>query len=336
MPRPRRPQQPPNKTAHDKTGLAKQSICAAVWTTAVARETMRGITRRTASMPGRIIDGKTIAARIRDDIAARVAQRIASGRQQPGLAVVLLGDDPASSIYVRNKRRACQRAGIRSDAYDLSATTSQGELLELIDQLNADDRVDGILVQLPLPQHIDEGLIIESISPAKDVDGFHPCNVGLLVQRKPALRPCTSRGVLRLLEAEGVNPKSGNTVVVGASNIVGRPTALELLLAGATVTICHRFTRDLGSEVRRADILVVAVGSPGIIKGEWIKPGSVVIDVGINRLADGSLAGDVEFEAALERAALITPVPGGVGPMTVAMLLENTLLAAGMRDVPLT
>ncbi|NND61285.1 MAG: bifunctional methylenetetrahydrofolate dehydrogenase/methenyltetrahydrofolate cyclohydrolase FolD [Gammaproteobacteria bacterium] len=283
-------------------------------------------------MTGRIIDGKGIAAGIRADIADRVRQRVASGRRQPGLAVVLLGSDPASTIYVRNKRVACEQAGIRSDAYDLSATTSQTELLELITRLNEDPAIDGILVQLPLPDHIDDYRIICAIDPAKDVDGFHPYNLGRLAQRKPGLRPCTSRGVMRLLEVTGVNPKIGNTVVVGASNIVGRPSALELLLAGATVTICHRFTGNLQREVERADTLVVAVGSPGIIKGDWIKPGAVVIDVGINRLSDGTLAGDVEFDSARARASAITPVPGGVGPMTVAMLLENTLVAAGLRD----
>lgn len=285
-------------------------------------------------MPGTVIDGKSIAATIRADVRRRVEQRVARGRHRPGLAVVLIGDDPASSIYVRNKRLACDEAGIRSYSHDLSADTPQSELLALIDHLNSDNSVDGILVQLPLPAHIDESVVIESISPSKDVDGFHPCNVGLLAQRKPGLRPCTSRGVMCLLEQVDANIKHGETVVVGASNIVGRPTALELLLAGATVTVCHRFTHDLKAQVARADILVVAVGKPGLIPGSWIKKGSVVIDVGINRLDNGKLVGDIEFDAALKRAAAITPVPGGVGPMTVAMLLENTLLAAAHRDVP--
>ena len=287
-------------------------------------------------MSARIIDGKAIAEAIREDIRERVATRVANGRPQPGIAVVLLGDDPASSIYVRNKRLACEQAGIASHGYDLSPTTSQGELVSLIEKLNAEEAIDGILVQLPLPDHIDEGLIIETIAPAKDVDGFHPYNVGLLAKRKRGLRPATARGIMRLLEVTGVNPKIGNSVIVGASNIVGRPTALELLIAGATVTICHRFTQDLRTEIERADILVVAVGSPGLVPGDWIKPGATVIDVGINRLSSGKLVGDVEFAAAVERAGAITPVPGGVGPMTVAMLLENTLLAAGMRDRPAT
>lgn len=285
-------------------------------------------------MPANVIDGKAIALEIQRDVRRRVEQRVASGRHRPGLAVVLVGNDPASSIYVRNKRRACDIAGIVSHSFDLPATVAQSELLELIDDLNRDNRIDGILVQLPLPPHMDESVVVESISPAKDVDGFHPCNVGLLAQRKPGLRPCTSRGVIRLLEHIGAEVKRGDTVVVGASNIVGRPSALELLLAGATVTICHRFTEDLRAQVARADILVVAVGKPGLIPGKWIKRGSTVIDVGINRLESGRLVGDVEFSAALERAAYITPVPGGVGPMTVAMLLENTLIAAAQRDVP--
>ncbi len=283
-------------------------------------------------MAATLIDGKAIAARIRRDLRQRIDRRVAGGRRRPGLAVVLLGHDPASKIYVRNKIRACEEAGFESHSYDLHESTTQRQLLELIDRLNKADTIDGILVQLPLPDHIDDHVIIEAISPAKDVDGFHPCNVGLLAQRRPGLRPCTARGVMRLLDEVGAKYKEGKTVMIGASNIVGRPTALELLIAGATVTVCHRFTRDVQAEVERADILIVAAGKPGLIPGEWVKPGSIVIDVGINRLEDGRLVGDVQFEAAAERAGHITPVPGGVGPMTVAMLLENTLLAAETRD----
>lgn len=283
-------------------------------------------------MPGNIIDGKSVAATIRRDVRGRIERRVARGGRRPGLAVVLVGEDAASTIYVRNKRRACAKAGIESHYFALPDDTTQPQLLELIAELNTNDTIDGILVQLPLPAQIDDYAVIEAISPAKDVDGFHPCNVGRLAQRKPGLRPCTSRGVMRLLEHIGADVKVGDTVVVGASNIVGRPTALEMLLAGATVTVCHRFTHDLRAQVERADILVVAVGKPGVIPGAWIKRGGVVIDVGINRLDDGTLVGDVEFDAALERAAHITPVPGGVGPMTVAMLLENTLTAAIQRD----
>ncbi|MBT8136462.1 MAG: bifunctional methylenetetrahydrofolate dehydrogenase/methenyltetrahydrofolate cyclohydrolase FolD [Gammaproteobacteria bacterium] len=283
-------------------------------------------------MSARIIDGKAIAARIRQSLHSEVEQRVASGARRPGLAVVLLGDDHASKIYVRNKIRACEEAGFESRSYNLDEETDQGALLALIDELNQDEAIDGILVQLPLPMHIDDDLIIEAISPAKDVDGFHPCNVGLLAQRRPGLRPCTARGVMRLLDEVAAPYKQGKTVMIGASNIVGRPTALELLIAGATVTVCHRFTKDLQSEVERADILIVAAGKPHLIPGEWIKPGAIVIDVGINRLDDGKLVGDVVFTSAAERAGWITPVPGGVGPMTVAMLLENTLHAAEMRD----
>ncbi|MGC8732353.1 MAG: bifunctional methylenetetrahydrofolate dehydrogenase/methenyltetrahydrofolate cyclohydrolase FolD, partial [Halothiobacillaceae bacterium] len=252
-------------------------------------------------------------------------------RRVPGLAVIQVGDDPASKVYVGNKRRACERTGIRSVAHDLPAATSQEALLGLIDTLNADASIDGILVQLPLPGHIDAEAVIERIHPDKDVDGFHPYNVGRLAQRIPRLRPCTPYGVMRLLQSAGVNPKGMEAVIVGASNIVGRPMALELLLAGATVTVTHRFTRDLAAHVGRAELLVVAAGKPGLVKGEWVRPGAVVIDVGINRLADGRLVGDVEFDAATERAGHITPVPGGVGPMTVAMLMQNTLEARLLR-----
>ena len=254
-----------------------------------------------------------------------VEKLIAHGQRAPGLAVIQVGDDPASKVYVGNKRRACERTGIVSLAYDLPATTGMVDLLALIDRLNADATIDGILVQLPLPQGLDSAAVIERIAPHKDVDGFHPYNVGRLAQRLPGLRPCTPFGVMRLLAAYAIEPRGMEAVIVGASNIVGRPMALELLLAGATVTVTHRFTRDLAAHVARADLLVVAAGKPGLVKGEWVKPGAVVMDVGINRLADGSLAGDVVFESAVESAGWITPVPGGVGPMTVAMLMWNTL-----------
>ena len=283
-------------------------------------------------MTARLINGKTLAAEIREDVRRRVDQRRAAGLRAPGLAVIMVGDDPASAIYVRNKHRACEQVGFISRAHDLPASTRQSELKALIEGLNEDPEIDGILVQLPLPQELDSSQVIEYIDPSKDVDGFHPYNVGRLAQRIPVLRPCTPLGVIRLLQNIGVDPKGRHAVVVGASNLVGRPMSLEFLLYGATVTVCHRFTVDLRSEVERADILVVAVGKPGLIPGEWIKPGAIVMDVGISRLADGRLAGDVQFEAAAERASWITPVPGGVGPMTVAMLMSNTLQAAEMRD----
>jgi methylenetetrahydrofolate dehydrogenase (NADP+)/methenyltetrahydrofolate cyclohydrolase len=279
-------------------------------------------------MSAQIIDGKAIAAHLRQHIKQRVDARVAAGKRIPGLAVILVGQDPASEVYVRNKRKACEEAGLNSYAYDLPDNTPHDKLLALIDALNEDPRVDGILVQLPLPDHIDSETIIERIRPDKDVDGFHPYNVGRLTLRVPVLRPCTPRGVMNLLDSTGEPVKGQDCVVVGASNHVGRPMSLELLLAGCTVTTCHRFTRDLESHVRRADILVVAVGKPGIVKGEWIKPGAVVIDVGINRDADGKLTGDIEFETAKQNAGWITPVPGGVGPMTVATLLQNTVDAA--------
>ncbi|MDP2322967.1 MAG: bifunctional methylenetetrahydrofolate dehydrogenase/methenyltetrahydrofolate cyclohydrolase FolD, partial [Gammaproteobacteria bacterium] len=258
----------------------------------------------------------------------RIADRCRQGRRPPGLAVVLVGDDPASSIYVRNKRNACNEVGIMSRDYDLPATTSENDLLVLIDRLNADSDIDGILVQLPMPRHISEIAVIERIAPVKDVDGFHPYTVGRLCQRIPVLRPATPYGVMTLLRHIEVPVKGQHAVVVGASNHVGRPLALELLLAGATITVCHRFTRDLAHHVAEADILAVAVGKAGLIPGAWIKPGAVVLDIGISRLPNGKLAGDVVFDDALKRAGWITPVPGGVGPMTIAMLLENTLTAA--------
>ncbi len=279
-------------------------------------------------MSARILDGRKIAAGLLTDIKDRVARRVQQGGRAPGLAVILVGEDPASQIYVRNKRKACAEVGMASFSHDLAAATSQDELLALIDRLNADPQVDGILVQLPLPVPIDTETVIERIHPDKDVDGFHPYNVGRLALRIPLLRPCTPRGVMSLMESTGVMLRGLHAVVVGASNHVGRPMALELLLAGCTVTTCHRFTRDLPTHLAAADIVVVAVGKPGLVKGHWIKPGAIVVDVGITRTADGTLAGDVEFETAKERAAWITPVPGGVGPMTVATLLLNTLEAA--------
>ena len=282
-------------------------------------------------MSARIIDGKSIAASLRHTLKQTVAQMTAEGRRPPGLAVIMVGENPASEVYVRNKRKACAEAGIISFSHDLPGDTRQDTLLALIDQLNDSPAVDGILVQLPVPPHIDPQTIIERIHPGKDVDGFHPYNVGRLALRMPALRPCTPRGIMALLESTGQPIRGMNAVVVGASNHVGRPMTLELLLAGCTTTTCHRFTRDLPDQLSRADILVVAAGKPGLVKGEWIKPGAIVIDVGINREADGTLVGDVEFAMAKERAGWITPVPGGVGPMTVATLLQNTLEAAGKQ-----
>jgi len=278
-------------------------------------------------MTAQLIDGKAIAATVRNHIRQQVQERLDRGLRPPGLAVILLGNDPASEVYVRNKRRACEEAGILSHAHDLPDSTGQASLLQLIDELNEDPTVDGILVQLPLPEHIDTETVIERIHPHKDVDGFHPYNVGRLTLRLPALRPCTPFGIMTLLENTGAEIRGMDAVIVGASNNVGRPMALELMMAGCTVTVCHRFTRYMPDKVSRADLVVVAVGKPGIVKGEWIKLGAIVIDVGINRLDNGRLVGDVEFEAAAERAGWITPVPGGVGPMTVATLLQNTLTA---------
>jgi len=283
-------------------------------------------------MPAKIIDGKAIAADVRNQVRLDVELRIKNNRRAPGLAVILVGLDPASQVYVRKKREACEEAGLISRSYDLDKHTDQDTLLHIIEELNNDATIDGILVQLPLPEHIDSTLVLEAIHPDKDVDGFHPYNIGRLAQRMPTLRPCTPHGIIHLLESIGETFKGRHAVIVGASNIVGRPMNLELLLAGATVTVTHRFTKDLASYVADADILIVAVGKPGIVKGEWIKPGATVIDVGINRLPDGKLTGDVDFEAAAQHAAWITPVPGGVGPMTVAMLLRNTLQAAEKHD----
>lgn len=277
-------------------------------------------------MGAEIISGSQVAAEIKQDIAKKIAYRLQQGKRAPGLAVVLVGADPASQVYVNSKRKSCQDLGINSQAYDLPSETSEDELLSLIDKLNDDNHIDGILVQLPLPKHIDSTKVIERIAPSKDVDGFHPYNVGRLCQRIPTLRACTPYGIIKLCESAKINLKGKHAVIVGASNIVGRPMALEFLLAGATTTITHRFTENLRQYVEMADILVVAVGKPAFIPGDWIKPGAVVIDVGINR-TDNGLVGDVEFDVAKDRASYITPVPGGVGPMTVAMLMSNTLSA---------
>ncbi|WP_046006717.1 bifunctional methylenetetrahydrofolate dehydrogenase/methenyltetrahydrofolate cyclohydrolase FolD [Pseudoalteromonas rubra] len=278
-------------------------------------------------MTANIIDGKVIAKQVRSTVANRVAARINQGLRAPGLAVVLVGQDPASQVYVGSKRKACEEVGFVSKSYDLPADTSEEQLLELVDTLNQDPSVDGILVQLPLPEGLDAEKVLERIHPHKDVDGFHPYNVGRLAQRMPALRPCTPKGIITLLDSTGVRYKGMHAVVVGASNIVGRPMSLELLLAGCTTTVCHKFTQDLEAHVRRADLLVVAVGKPEFIPGDWIKEGAMVIDVGINRLESGKLVGDVQYDVAEQRASFITPVPGGVGPMTVASLIENTLEA---------
>ncbi|HHK6022768.1 TPA: bifunctional methylenetetrahydrofolate dehydrogenase/methenyltetrahydrofolate cyclohydrolase FolD [Neisseria subflava] len=283
-------------------------------------------------MTAQLIDGKKISQQRIEAVAQAVKARQEKDLHTPCLAVVLVGDDPASAVYVRNKKLACQKSGIESRSYELPSETTQDDLLKLVDELNGDSAVDGILVQLPLPAHIDSQAVLERIVPHKDVDGFHPYNVGRLVVKMPLMRPCTPKGVMTLLEAYGIDPKGKKAVIVGASNIVGRPQALELLLSRATVTICHSATQNLADEVAAADILVVGVGIPNFVKGEWVKPGAVVIDVGINRLEDGSLCGDVEFDVAKERASMITPVPGGVGPMTIATLLENTLHAASLHD----
>lgn len=275
-------------------------------------------------MVAKVISGTELSKKIKQEVAQKIQQYVAQGYRPAGLAVILVGADPASQVYVQSKRKSCEEIGFYSKSYDLPESTSQQELLELIDKLNQDNAIDGILVQLPLPAHIDSTLVIEAIAPEKDVDGFHPYNVGRLCQRIPTLRACTPYGVMKLLETTGVDLYGQHAVIVGASNIVGRPMALELLLAGCTVTVTHRFTKDLQHHVRQADILVVAVGKPEFIPGEWIKEGALVIDVGINRV-DGKLKGDVEYDVASQKAAFITPVPGGVGPMTVAMLMHNTL-----------
>ncbi len=278
-----------------------------------------------------VLDGKAVAAKVRAEVAARAAKLAGRLGRPPGLAVVQVGADPASSVYVRNKRKAAAEAGITSFAYDLPATTSGQDLLALVDLLNHDETVDGILVQLPLPRGLDATRIMDAVDPGKDVDGFHPVNTGLLGQKRPALRPCTPLGVIRLAAEYGIALRGLKATVVGASNIVGRPMALELLLAGATVTVCHTGTRDVRAEVERADLVVAAVGKVNFVAGDWIKPGAAVFDVGINRDGAGKMVGDVEYDRAFERAGWITPVPGGLGPMTIAMLLSNTVEAASRR-----
>ncbi len=278
-------------------------------------------------MTAQNIDGTLISQTVRSEVAARVKARVQAGLRAPGLAVVLVGEDPASQVYVGSKRRACEEVGFVSKSFDLPATASEETLLSLVEELNNDPQIDGILVQLPLPAGIDTTKVLESIHPEKDVDGFHPYNVGRLAQRIPKLRSCTPKGIITLLERYNIPLRGKHAVIVGASNIVGRPMTLELLLAGCTTTTCHRFTQDLEGHIRQADILVVAVGKPNFIPGAWIKEGAVVVDVGINRLDTGKLVGDVEYDVARTRASFITPVPGGVGPMTVASLIENTMMA---------
>jgi methylenetetrahydrofolate dehydrogenase (NADP+)/methenyltetrahydrofolate cyclohydrolase len=282
-------------------------------------------------MAAQILDGKAIAADIKAHLKSEVEALVAAGKRRPGLAVILVGDNPASQVYVRNKRSSCEQAGFLSELIELPESTTLEELLSRIDSLNNDDAIDGILVQLPLPAHIDEHAVIEHIAIEKDVDGFHPYNVGRLALRTPLLRPCTPRGVMTMLERTGQDLVGKDAVIIGQSNIVGRPMALELLAARCTITVCHSKTKDLEEKVRNADILVAAVGVPRFVPGEWIKPGALVIDVGINRLDDGTLCGDVDFDSAKENAGWITPVPGGVGPMTVATLLENTFQAYKYR-----
>jgi len=273
----------------------------------------------------KILDGKAIAAALKAEVRKDTDALAARGARRPGLAVVIVGEDPASTIYVRNKRRACEESGIVSVAHDLPASTPEATLLALIDRLNADPAIDGILVQSPLPKHIDAHKVIERIDPTKDVDGFHPYNVGRLALRMPLLRPCTPYGIMLMLATTGIDVRGKDAVIVGQSNIVGRPMALELLMAGATITVCHSATRDLRAEVGRAEILVVATGKPAMIPGAWVRDGAIVVDVGINRQPDGRIVGDVDYPAAQARAGWITPVPGGVGPMTIATLMKNTL-----------
>ena len=279
-------------------------------------------------MTANIIDGKKIAEKIISEIKNKVITNQSEGITPPGLAVIQVGEDPASSVYVRNKRKACEEVGMKSFNYDLDQSTTQKELIELVESLNSNAEVNGILIQLPLPTHINETIVIETIKPSKDVDGFHPYTIGRLMQRIPLLRPCTAIGVITMLEAIEIDPKGMNAVIVGASNLVGRPLNLELLLKGATTTVCHKFTKNLKDHVMSADILAVAVGKPNFIPGSWIKEDAIVFDIGINRDENGKLTGDVDFDSAKEKASWISPVPGGVGPMTVAMLIKNTLLAS--------
>jgi methylenetetrahydrofolate dehydrogenase (NADP+)/methenyltetrahydrofolate cyclohydrolase len=283
-------------------------------------------------MSAQILDGKVISSEIKQEIKSNVETRLAQGLRRPGLAVVLVGENPASQVYVRSKRRSCEEVGFYSELHELAGDASQGELLNLIDSLNAKEAIDGILVQLPLPEQIDEEAVIERILPTKDVDGFHPYNVGRLSLRMPILRPCTPKGVMTMLARTGVDLVGKDAVIIGQSNIVGRPMALELLAARCTITVCHSKTKDLEGKCRNADIVVAGVGRANFVQGDWIKPGAIVIDVGINRLESGKLCGDVDFEACKAKAAWITPVPGGVGPMTIATLLENTLQAAELHS----
>lgn len=283
-------------------------------------------------MSAQILDGKAIAEDIRNDIKAKVDERLSAGQRAPGLVVVLVGENPASQVYVRNKQNSCEKVGFNSELKKLDAETTEEELLTLIDELNAREDVDGILVQLPLPDHINEETVTERILPTKDVDGFHPYNIGRLTLKMPLLRPCTPKGVMTMLERTGMDLVGKDAVIIGQSNIVGRPMFLELLMARCTPMVCHSRTKDLEEKIRNADIVVAAVGVPKFVKGEWLKPGAVVIDVGINRLDDGKLCGDVDFDSSKEVASWITPVPGGVGPMTVATLLENTLQAAELHN----
>jgi len=279
-------------------------------------------------MTANIIDGKKIAGKIISEIKDKVIANQSEGIAPPGLAVIQVGEDPASSVYVRNKRKACEEVGMKSFNYDLDESTTQQELIELVENLNNNADVNGILIQLPLPSHINETIVIETINPTKDVDGFHPYTIGRLMQRIPLLRPCTAIGVINMMEAIEIDPKGMHAVIVGASNLVGRPLNLELLLKGATTTVCHKFTKNLKDHVMSADILAVAIGKPNFIPGDWIKEDAIVFDIGINRDESGKLTGDVDFESAKEQASWISPVPGGVGPMTVAMLIKNTLLAS--------
>jgi methylenetetrahydrofolate dehydrogenase (NADP+)/methenyltetrahydrofolate cyclohydrolase len=279
-------------------------------------------------MPASLIDGKSVASLRRANLKKRLEQYSSEGNRAPGLAVILIGDDPASAIYVNNKRKACEEVGIKSQSYDLPTQTTQSELLQLIDELNLSVEIDGILIQLPLPKHINERIVIERISPNKDVDGFHPYNIGRLAQRNPLLRPCTPLGIMNLLNHYDLDVKRKHAVVVGASNIVGRPMSLELLLAGATVTVCHKFTQDLQQYVEKADFLIVATGKMDVVNADWLQKKQVVIDVGVHRLPDGSIRGDIDFSKAMTKVAWLTPVPGGVGPMTIVTLLENTLMSA--------
>jgi len=283
-------------------------------------------------MDAKVLDGKAIAEGVLDEVKSQVDKRIAAGKPAPGLAVILVGDNPASQVYVRNKIRSCEKTGIRSIHHTPAADISQSDMLALIDKLNADPTVNGILVQLPVPDHLDEAAIIQRIDPKKDVDGFHPVNIGLLLQRNEQLRPCTPRGIMTMLARTGIELSGLDAVIIGQSNIVGRPMLLELLNARCTPMICHSRTKDLQEKTSRADILVVATGQPEMVRGDWIKPGAIVIDVGINRTDDGRLVGDVHFDSAKEVASWITPVPGGVGPMTVATLMQNTITATELQD----